>query len=108
MTTLTCTGDSGCEYEFEVSPVGTHFDPDPGVYIAFKLPSAGQCEALYVGETQSFADRLNGSTNNHDGLRCAEQNGMSHIATMFVDSDDERLRIETDLRHGLNPCCNMQ
>ena len=108
MTTVNCTGVSGRQYQFEVFPVGTLFNSVPGVYIACRLPSAGWYQALYVGETQSVKDRLNGSANNHYGLRCAAHNGMSHIAVMVVYSDAERLRIETDLRHGLNPCCNRQ
>jgi hypothetical protein len=33
---------------------------------------------------------------------------MTHIAALVVAGDAERLRIETDLRHGLNPSANAQ
>ncbi|MFD1157014.1 hypothetical protein [Roseovarius aestuarii] len=107
-TTVTWTGNSGSQYRFDVFPVGTQFNPISGVYVACRRLITGQFEALYVGETQSFKDRLNVNAGNHDGLRCAARNGMTHIGAIVSTSSAERLRIETDLRHGLNPSCNKQ
>ena len=102
------TGKSGTRYEFEVYEVGTPFNNVPGVYIACRPLVSRSLEALYVGETQSFYDRLNAGLKNHDGLRCAARNGMTHIAVRSVADYSNRLRVETDLRHGLNPSCNKQ
>jgi hypothetical protein len=102
------TGKSGHKYSFEPFPVGTQFNRVSGAYIACRKLVSGNFEALYVGEAQSLYDRLNAGSNNHDGLRCAAGKGMTHIAALRVNGNAERLRVETDLRHGLNPSCNHQ
>lgn len=107
-TIVTWTGKSGRDYEFETFPIGTQFNHVSGVYIACRQLLPGNFEALYVGEAQSLVDRLNTGANNHDGIKCALRNGATHIGALFVSSDTERLRIETDLRHALNPSCNRQ
>ena len=106
--TVTWTGKSGQKYDFTVYPIGTSFNPVSGVYIACRFVPPQIYEALYVGETQSFKDRLNTGSANHDGLKCAARNGMTHIGALVITGDAERLRVETDLRHGLNPSCNRQ
>ena len=101
-------GKTGQRFEFEVHPIGTLYKRVSGVYVACRQSISGSLEALYVGETQSFYDRLNAGAANHDGLKCAARNGMTHIGVMIVAGNSERLRIETDLRHGLKPSCNRQ
>ena len=101
-------GKSGQEYTFETYPIGTEFNPVSGVYIACKETSPGSWEAIYVGETQSLFDRLNAGLANHDGLKCANTRGATHIAAIVMNGEANRLGIETDLRHGLNPVCNKQ
>jgi hypothetical protein len=105
---VTWTGASRLQYKFAVFPVGTLFNRVSGVYIACKQTFFAEFEALYVGETKSFYDRLNAGAETHDGLRRAAQNGMTHIGAIVILGDAERLRVETDLRHGLNPLCNAQ
>lgn len=102
------TGASGLPYLFEVHPIGTVFNSVSGVYIACRQIASGSFEALYVGETQSLYDRLNAGAKDHEGLICASRNGMTHIAARVVAGNAERLSVETDLRHGLNPSCNRQ
>lgn len=107
---VTWPGKSGKKYETEVFPVGTQFNPVSGVYILCK-PSAtfpNRWDALYVGETQSLYDRLNANASAHDGHKRASRSGATHIAVVRASGNAERLRIETDLRHGLNPPCNKQ
>lgn len=101
-------GASGQSYTFEAYPVGTQFNPISGVYILCRQIASVNWEALYVGETQSFKQRLNTGINTHDGYARASRLGMTHIAALVVAGDTERLRIETDLRHGLNPSANAQ
>lgn len=107
-TTITWKGISGLPYTFYLYPNGQEFNPVSGVYIFCRPISLVIWEALYVGEAQSLKDRLNTGISNHDGYRRATTAGMTHIAAMAVLGDAERLRIETDLRHGLNPSCNAQ
>ena len=105
---ITWRGASGQSYNFEPHPVGTQFNPISGVYIFCRKIASGSWEALYVGETQSFKQRLNTGVGSHDGYARASRLGMTHIAALVVAGDAERLRVETDLRHGLNPSANAQ
>lgn len=101
-------GASKQPYTFEAYPDGTAFNAVSGVYIFCRETSPGSWEALYVGETQSFQQRLTLGVANHDGHSRAKRVGMTHIAALVVSGESKRLRIETDLRHGLNPVANRQ
>lgn len=105
---ITWSGASYTPYTFETYPAGTAFNPVSAVYILCREVSPGSWEALYVGETQSLQQRLNSGVANHDGHRRADAAGMTHIAVLQVNGEAERLRIETDLRHGLDPVANRQ
>lgn len=107
-TLITWTGRSGTLYETEAFPIGTTFNSVSGVYILCYESPVGRWWALYVGEAQSLYDRLNANVSAHDGFERATGRGATHIAVVRTRSDAERLRIETDLRHGLNPVCNRQ
>lgn len=108
-TIVTWPGASGIKYDTEVYPLRTKFNPVSGVYIVCKpSATAGRWIALYVGEAKSLYDRLNAGVTTHDGLKRATARGATHIAVMRTNSDAQRLRIETDLRHGLKPPCNAQ
>ncbi len=107
MDTIEWTGKSGTDYRFEVYPLGTEFVPLPGVYI-FCVLTGGVYKALYVGETDSLYDRLNARLDDHDGFERARAYGVSHVGAMLVDNPTQRLRIEIDLRHGMNPVCNRE
>ena len=105
---ITWRGASGQSYTFETYLDKTGFNAVSGVYIFCRQLISGNWEALYVGETQSFKQRLNTGIGSHDGYARAKRLGMTHIAALKVAGDTERLRIETDLRHGLNPSANAQ
>ena len=107
-TTVTWYGKSNASYQFQLFPVGTIFYSVSGVYVACRWLPTGQVEALYVGEAQSLKDRLNTGAKNHAGLLCAARKGMTHIGAIVVPDYAERLCIDTDLRHGLEPSCNKQ
>jgi hypothetical protein len=94
-------GKSGTQYRTELFPMGTKFNAVSGVYIACKA-------AATPGRWTSLYDRLNTNVAAHNGLVCAARRGATHIAVVRANGDAERLRIETDLRHGLNPPCNQQ
>jgi hypothetical protein len=112
MTTVHWSGKSGTAYDFTVYDLSTTFYPVPGVYIFGRwIPVNGimRPEALYVGEAKSLEDRLNTNRTGHDGFKRALKAGMTFIAARVAPADvSQRLRIETDLRHGLNPSCNAE
>lgn len=100
-------GRSGLKYTAETHLWGTEFLPLSAVYIAC-APTWGGWLALYVGETHDINQRLNTGAEGHNGLKRARASGATHFGICLVSDNAERLRIETDLRHGLNPSCNMQ
>jgi hypothetical protein len=106
--TVTWHGKSGTAYQFELYNIGRAFNPISGVYIFCKFSSLATLQALYVGETDSLQDRLNTGIGQHDGFKRAKTAGATHIAVMAAREKSNRLNIETDLRHGLNPSCNAQ
>lgn len=106
--TITFVGASRASYTFDVFPDGTRFNAVSGVYVFCRRIIFGGWEALYVGEAQSLEQRLNAGIGGHDGYKRAKTAGMTHVAAIRVSGDAERLRVETDLRHGLNPQCNAQ
>lgn len=112
MSSVTWTGKSGATYQCELFPLGTEFNPVSAVYIACKpIPTLGPTthfEALYVGETDSLHNRLNAGLVQHDGLKRATQAGATHVGVFRAEGTANRARIETDLRHALNPSCNAE
>lgn len=100
-------GKSGNWYEFDVYPIGQEFNPVSGVYIFCRPIGDGRFKALYVGETDTFHDRLYTGLKDHHGFKRATVYGVTHVAVRLVATAN-RLIVETDLRHGLNPPCNKQ
>lgn len=105
---ITWRGASGQSYTFEAHPIETQFNSVSGVYILCREVFPQSWEAIYIGETQSLKNRLNTGVGSHDGYARASRLGATHIAALVVAGDAERVRIETDLRHGLNPSANAQ
>ena len=102
------TGASGTSYGFWLHPIGTKYLAVPGVYI-FCRAEAGLLYAKYVGETDNFSRRLTDELASHHRWDSIRAHGATHISTLTVKGGNaERVRIETDLRHGLNPPCNRQ
>jgi hypothetical protein len=108
MLRVTWAGYPGNEYEFEVYPLGTAFKPFSGVYVACASKDGIKWNAFYIGEAKSFSDRLNAGFEHNEGLKCARRRGATHLGAMIVNGDANRLAIETELRHVLNPPCNKQ
>ncbi len=101
-------GASGASYAFWLHPIGTNYFELPGVYVFCTL-AGGLWYAKYVGETDNFARRLSDELKSHHRWDSIRAHGATHICTRVVEGGNaERLRIETDLRHGLNPPCNRQ
>ena len=101
-------GQSGRIYEFEAHPIGTAFKQIGGVYIFCKPAPNGNWDALYVGETGDFNERLNTALQRHQAWPICRSLGVSHVSVMIVSGDQARLSIETELRHSLRPPANRQ
>ena len=108
VTTITFTGESGRKYTFDTYEKSTKFNDVSAVYIFTKryvTASGGYSQiALYVGETRELGTRIG----SHEQWPCVERNGCTHISIMQVSGSQQRLDIETDLIHSLNPVCNRQ
>ena len=102
-------GASGTSYAFELDPIGSAYHSRSGVYIFAKPDGPGTWRAGYVGMTDDFDQRLNAGLQHHHAWPSIRGFGATHICTLAVEGGEAaRLRIETDLRHGLNCPCNRQ
>ena len=98
----TWTGASGKTYEYEMHQIGTDWNAVAGNYIFAKSTSPGKWQAVYIGETGNFKERLP----NHPELPCVRRNGGTHIH-VHVNSDSQaRLNEESDLLASESPPCN--
>jgi hypothetical protein len=96
-------------YEFQLHAIGTVYLERPGVYIFCRLAANENWDSIYVGETDNFLRRLSNELATHHRWESIRTAGATHICTLHVPAHNSlRLRIETDLRHGLNPPCNRQ
>jgi hypothetical protein len=107
---LTWRGASGTAYEFEhFKLAAVTFNPVAGVYIFCHQRQDGLWYPIYVGETDNFRRRLSEEFPGHHRLSDISRAGATHIcARVVAGGNAERVRIESDLRHGLNPPCNRQ
>jgi len=95
------TGASGKKYEYEVFSIGTNWNDVPGNYIFARQSSPRQWESVYIGETESFKDRLP----NHNELPCIRRNGGTHVHAHVNKASRARLAEERDLlSNGTTPC----
>ena len=111
MLNVNWTGESGQVYTFATYEIGTQFHPIPGVYVFCKPTGSVSWAAQYVGETESFADRLNACDANHHAMSRARRFGATHVGVLRHGSFAARvyrLDVERDLRRGLRPPANDQ
>lgn len=107
--TLTLTGGGGGTYRFEVYPLGQPFKKLPGVYAICKETAPKVLGVLYIGETHDLDARVGRGFVTHHKWVSAILDGATHICVLVVGGDkSQRLRYETDLRHGYNPPLNDQ
>ncbi len=108
---VTWKGISGTSYSTDLCQYGRTFYKNPGVYI-FCRPTVGlpnNWDAIYVGETEDFDNRLNVNLANHHQWPNIKVKGATNVCCLHVPSGrSRRLAIETDLRVALNPPCNRQ
>lgn len=103
----TFEGSNG-SYCFGVYPVDTSFKAVGAVYIFTQrtedAAGKGTHSFLYIGQTDSLADRLP----RHEKWPCARRNGVNCICVHVDNDEGSRLYKETDLRAANNTPCNDQ
>lgn len=95
-------GASRKEYIYNIHPIDTNWNDVAGNYIFAKETSPRSWDAVYIGETVSFSDRLP----NHNELPCIRRNGGTHIHTHVNEDSDARIEEEADLLANHNTPCN--
>ena len=105
--TVTFTGASGTEYEFNVYPWGTSFKEDFGaVYFVTrrtqKQDGGYSHTRIYVGETGDLSTRFD----NHHKQACFDRHNKNCVCVYGEQDEDTRLEIERDLINNYHPPCN--
>lgn len=95
----TWAGASGKKYEYEMHPIGTNWNDVPGNYIFAKVTSPNNWTAVYIGETESFKDRLP----NHNELPCIRRNGGTHTHVHINRDSHASIQITLDTYSHVAP-----
>jgi len=108
MSIITFTGKSENQYHFELYAPNQYFKDNAGVYI-FLRKELNNYRIIYIGQTESFVDRLYKYFKNHTQYECILRNKFTHVALLPIHTGEEyRLKVETDLRHYYSTLCNEQ
>jgi excinuclease UvrABC nuclease subunit len=107
--TIELTDINGESHTFNVYTIGTNFKDIPGIY-AFAAEKPKSFEIVYIGETESFKNRLSNNLEDHHQYFCAV---IKHKATHFftkrlIGGKQKRVKLETALRQIYSPICNNQ
>ena len=97
------TGASGKKYEYTIYLIGGEWNDVSGNYIFAKKNSPNEWEAVYIGETESFKDRIP----NHNELACVRRNGGTHVHARTNKDSQARLDEEADLLANHSTPCNV-
>lgn len=103
--TDTCkwTGASGTEYIYGIYPIkGTTWNDIPGNYIFARESKPHNWEAIYIGQTTSFKDRIP----DHDELPHIQRNKGTHVHIRIHYDSEARLAEEKDLLANHTTPCN--
>lgn len=104
--TITLTGKSEREYEFDMYPIDTNFKSTGVVYYISnrieKQDGTGRHTAVYIGQTEDASKRFS----NHHKESCFKKNNANCISVYQESNENDRLDIETDLTRAYDPPCN--
>ena len=101
MSTHTWQGASGQTYVYTVYDIDGEWPDAAGLFI-FARPTSRGWQATYIGETQSFRDRIP----DHERKICALRHGATHVHVRASDAEAERQAEEVDLKLKHRPSCN--
>lgn len=105
--TITFTGESGNEYDFDIYPIDTTWRDGIGaVYVVtyrYKKENGKFYHTrIYIGQT----DDLKGRLEDHHQIECI-QNHDANCVCIHLDADEKsRVKKETDLIRGNSTKCN--
>ena len=91
-------------WEFEVHEHSADWNEVAGLYIFAGLNSEGRWLALYIGSTESLAERLP----NHPKWPEAVRLGATHIHARVEQHKETRLALEQELIQACQPPLNVQ
>lgn len=91
-------------HQFTAYPPTTTWNHVSGIYIFARQSSPGNWQALYIGQAQSFADRLP----SHERWSEAARHGATHIHALIVPQQVNRDAIEQTLIRACQPVLNTQ
>jgi hypothetical protein len=91
-------------YEFTVYGPNTTWHAVGGVYIFCAVKPQNQWEPLYVGQTDSFADRIP----SHEKWNAAVRLGATHVHARMIHLRSARDAVERELIQALHPPLNVQ
>ena len=91
-------------YEFQICDPNLPWHDVPGLYIFAKRGTPGYWNALYVGRTESFRDRLTG----HERWTEAVALGATHVHAMVEYSGLQRIDVESRLIATFRPPLNRE
>ena len=92
------------DYEFQVYGPNTDWNEVAGLYIFAGLNSEGRWVALYIGSTESLAERLP----THENWQEAVRLGATHIHARGEQHKETRLALEQELIQAYQPRLNVQ
>jgi predicted GIY-YIG superfamily endonuclease len=103
---LELQGESGKHYVLKAYAGDASFDDDFGaVYILTKRAESEEASfhrLLYIGQTSHLGERMK----DHVKTLEAKKHGMNCVCVLAVSDHEERLHVETDLRHLHNTPLN--
>ncbi len=91
-------------YEFTVYTPSAPWNNVAGVYIFTGVNNLNQWVALYIGQTDSFRNRIP----SHDKWNPAVRLGATHIHAMVAPLEATRDRVEWELIQAYHPPLNAQ
>ena len=97
---------NGKTLEFSIHDKNTrdYWNDVAGLYIfASKLSNGSWC-SIYIGQTNSFKDRLP----DHERLQEAIKKGATHIHVRVVQNQNDRNELEKSLIQTMKPTLNVQ
>ena len=105
--TITFTGASGTNYEFNVYPWGTSFKKDFGaIYFVTnrtqKSDGGYSHTRIYVGETEALSTRFD----NHHKQACFDSYNKNCVCVYGEQDENERFEIEQNILAHYDPPCN--
>lgn len=101
MTTINHRTPSGVNLAFEAHPHQSSWNHVGGVY-AFAHTSAAGWQVHYVGQTNSFANRIP----NHETWPSARRLGATHVLVTVITSAPMRDQVERELIRQWQPPLN--